>query len=460
MNLYRIVLPVCLMLGACVPSLTPETPTRAFTATNESALPPMKTFSAPRPDRVRQSNRDIARDFLDLTFQLESGRNLPVLTRFEGPISVRVTGNAPVSLSMDLNRVLHRLRSEAGMKIAQTNGETANITIQAVPRSAIRKALPQAACFVVPNITQLSQYASARRTPRTDWGRLRTREQMAIFVPADAAPQEVRDCLHEELAQALGPLNDLYRLPDSVFNDDNVHTVLTGYDMLILRLMYAPELRSGMTRRQVAEVLPALLTRMNPAGEGMAPRRLPTTPRAWVKSIQSALGPGTGPMERRAAAREALSIATVMGWQDHRRAFSLYAMGRLTQPYDPAAAQTYFTQADAIYARTPHTELHRAYVASQMAAFSLSQGDADRTIALVSPHLTTAARHENAALLSTLMLLRAEALDLSGRGVEGRAVRLDSLGWARYGFGADWAVRAKLREIGSLSPLKGRNGRI
>jgi len=34
------------------------------------------------------------------------------------------------------------------------------------------------------------------------------------------SPQEVRDCLHEELAQALGPLNDLYRLPDSVFNDD------------------------------------------------------------------------------------------------------------------------------------------------------------------------------------------------------------------------------------------------
>ena len=28
-----------------------------------------------------------------------------------------------------------------------------------------------------------------------------------VFVPADASPQELRDCLHEELAQALGPLN-------------------------------------------------------------------------------------------------------------------------------------------------------------------------------------------------------------------------------------------------------------
>jgi hypothetical protein len=32
---------------------------------------------------------------------------------------------------------------------------------------------------------------------------------------------------------------------------------------------------------------------------------------------------------------------------------------------------------------------------------------------------------------------------------------MDSLGWARYGFGSDWAVRAKLREISSLNPLKG-----
>jgi hypothetical protein len=60
--------------------------------------------------------------------------------------------------------------------------------------------------------------------------------------------------------------------------------------------------------------------------------------------------------------------------------------------------------------------------------------------------------------LATLMMLRAEALDLSGRVSEAQAVRLDSLGWARYGYGADWAVRAKLREVGALSPLKGPNG--
>jgi hypothetical protein len=74
---------------------------------------------------------------------------------------------------------------------------------------------------------------------------------------------------------------------------------------------------------------------------------------------------------------------------------------------------------------------------------------------MIAPHVETARINENAALLSTLLLLRAEALELENRSSEAQAVRLDSLGWARYGFGSDWAVRAKLREIAALNPLKG-----
>ncbi|SDJ23645.1 Protein of unknown function [Lutimaribacter saemankumensis] len=452
----RLLLPACLVLSACMPGGPSETATRAAQFT-ESALPPMKTFSSPRPTPPVQSNADVARDFLDLAFMLESGRRLPYFSRFEGPISVRVTGSPPAHLGLDLNRLLTRLRTEAGIDIRQTSNANANITIQAVPRADIRRNLPQAACFVVPNISRLSEYRKARRSPRTDWGQLRVREKLAIFLPADASPQEVRDCLHEELAQALGPLNDLYRLQDSVFNDDNVHTVLTGYDMMILRVYYAPELRAGMSQRDVAERLPAILARINPGGQNLSPRRAEATPRAWVQAIQTALGPGAGPIERRRAAAEALDIARRMGWSDHRMAFAHYAMGRLTQRVDESVAQEHFLAADHYYSLTPHTELHRAYVASQLAAYALVQGRGQDALALVTKHLGTAARHENAALLATLLMLRAEALDYLGRTAEAASVRVDSLGWARYGFGADWAVRAKLREVAALNPGKGRS---
>ena len=203
----------------------------------------------------------------------------------------------------------------AGVEAAHDAGvihrdlKPANILIHAVSRKAIRKALPQAACFVVPNVTSLSDYKRLRRTQALNWARITERETISIFIPNDSSPQEMRDCLHEELAQSLGPLNDLYRLSDSVFNDDNVHTVLTGFDMLVLRATYDPALRSGMTRAEVAARLPGILSRINPRGDTLAPNRAARTPRVWIDAIETALGPGTKPAARRKAATEALQVA-------------------------------------------------------------------------------------------------------------------------------------------------------
>lgn len=451
-------LPLCIGLSACMATAPLEQPSRASTEAT-TILPPMKTFTASRASKPQVSNTDLARDILDLAFQLESGRQLPRFTRFEGPITLRLTGHAPISLSLELDALTDRLRREAGINIRRVQSGQASITIEAVSHAKIRRHLPSAACFVVPNVSSLAEYSKARRAPRTDWTQLQNRERLAIFVPSDAPPQEMRDCLHEELAQALGPLNDLYRLSDSVFNDDNVHTVLTGYDMLVLRAFYAPELQNGMSRAQVAERLPTILARLNPAGANRSPEYLRTTPRSWIEAIQTALGPGASAAGRRSAAQKAVNIARSEGWTDHRRAFSHYALGRLTQSQDPDVALSHFLAAQRYYSQRPGTQLHSAQVAQQLAAYAIHEGRGQAALDIIDPYLDVAKRHENAALLSTLMLLRAEALDLLGRSTEARLVRLDSLGWARYGFGADWAVRAKLQEITALSPLKRGNGR-
>ncbi len=453
----RYVLPLLLLLAACAPAPR-AADTAARLAVAIPKLPPAKQFSAARPDAPARSNADIARDFLDLAFTLESGRPVPVFTRFEEPITLRVTGRADPALARDLRDLLRRLRDEAGIDIRLTRGPEANITIESVPGARIRSVLPQAACFVVPNVSSLSDYARNRRSARTAWSELRTRERVGIFLPADISGQEARDCLHEELAQALGPLNDLYRLSDSVFNDDNMHAVLTGFDMLILRAYYAPDLASGMSRDDVARRLPAVLARLNPAGEGLPARPLAPTPRAWSDAIQEALGPGAAPAARRAAAERAVAIARASGWRDHRLAFGHFALGRLTQSHAPDAAREHFETADRTLAALPRSEPHRAFVRAQLAAYAIADGDAERALALTARAMPVASRHENAMLLSTLMLLRAEALALAGRPQEARALRLDSLGWARYGFGPDGAVRGKLAEIAALNPRNHTGG--
>ena len=452
MNLRNLLPAIMMALASCAPGAVSELPGRA--APLVTSLPAMKTFSAGTVSRATRSNAEIAEDFMDLAFQMESGRRLPFLTRFEGPISLRVTGPPPVSLAPDLGRLVTRLRQEAGLKISVTDSENANINVVAVPKRQMQKYVPSAACFVVPNVRDWAHFKSNRRSNLVDWTMLRRREQISIFVPADAAPQELRDCLHEEIAQALGPLNDLYRLPDSVFNDDNFHTVLTGFDMLILRAYYAPELRNGMRREEVARVIRPLLARLNPAGEGRAAQKPRRTSRAWISAMQVALTNQSAPARRRVAARQAISLAQASGWNQTRLGFAEYANGRLSLMSNPEAALQSFRKADLIFASRPEMALHRAYVAVQLAAFQLAQGNGQGVIDTVTPYINTAARYENAALLASLMMFRAEGLELIGRASEARTVRLDSLGWARYGFGSQREVNARLAEIRALNPLK------
>ncbi|MEM9638106.1 MAG: DUF2927 domain-containing protein, partial [Pseudomonadota bacterium] len=96
----RLILPLIMVLNACVPVTQGGTASRAVIA--ESTLPPMKTFGRAQINRPPVANADLVRDFLDLSFQMESGRELPVLTRFEGPITLRVTGAPPPTLTSDL----------------------------------------------------------------------------------------------------------------------------------------------------------------------------------------------------------------------------------------------------------------------------------------------------------------------------------------------------------------------
>ena len=151
----------------------------------------------------------------------------------------------------------------------------------------------------------------------------------------------------------------------------------------------------------------------------------------------------------------AVSLATALNWDGPRNGFAHYAFGRLNVGYDRDVALSAFNQALRIYNRSPETRLHAAHVTVQLAAFALSAGDGAAVLSLVDGAMPIAAAHENAALLATLMMFKAKALEMTGRGAEARVVRMDSLGWARYGFGADANVRARLNEIASLNPLKG-----
>lgn len=436
-----------LVLAACG---SPETARRA---TGALTLPPMNTFARATPDRPTQSNATVARDFLDLTFTLENGQSLPIFTRFEGPISVSVQGRAPASLTRDLDSLLGRLRREARIDIKRVNANAdAQITIQPVTRAQIQRVAPSAACFVRPNVSSWSEYRARRNDPETFWNRLTERKKMAIFLPLDVSPQEIRDCLHEEIAQSLGPVNDMYRLTQSVFNDDNFHTVLTGFDMLVLRATYDPALRTGMSRAEVSARLPAILARISPRGGRADIARMPPANPEWQRAIIQATNPGENRAKRITAARRAVALAGGFGASDTRLAYSHYVLGRLSLSRNPDQALGNFLAAGKIYQNRPDTAIHEAHVAMQIAAFQLSAGRAEVALGLVDRNLDVVIQSEHAALLSLLLLIKAEALAILERPGESVTAQNDALAWARYGFGNEADIRARISEIRAISP--------
>ena len=96
------------LLAACSGAQT-EVPERRLVTV--ASVPVMNTFPPTEARHPTRSNAAIARDILALEFQMESGRDLPALTRFEGPITIALTGDVPAIAPLELARVIGRFRA-------------------------------------------------------------------------------------------------------------------------------------------------------------------------------------------------------------------------------------------------------------------------------------------------------------------------------------------------------------
>ena len=71
-----------------------------------------------------------------------------------------------------------------------------------------------------------------------------------------------RSCVHEELAQGMGLANDYPHARPSVFNDDEEFALLTRHDELLLRLLYDPRLRPGLTEAEARPIIQTIATEL------------------------------------------------------------------------------------------------------------------------------------------------------------------------------------------------------
>ncbi|MFN0113668.1 MAG: DUF2927 domain-containing protein [Paracoccaceae bacterium] len=91
----------------------------------------------------------------------------------------------------------------------------------------------------------------------------------AIAVIRGEHPDLLRlSCIHEELAQGLGLVNDSPSARPSIFNDDEEFALLTRQDEMLLRMLYDPRLKLGMTPDDARPLVETIAVQLVGPGQG------------------------------------------------------------------------------------------------------------------------------------------------------------------------------------------------
>ena len=261
--------------------------------------------------QTQYSNESLAQLFVRLTHDLEWGAERPHLVRFEDSVRVGLSGRGADQYAGFIGDYLAELRRETGIDISASSDKP-NLAIRFVPGPEFRRRLPQHLCVVAPGRLDWETFrGDPVRYGTRAYETQRTLKAMTVFIPDNIAPYRLRLCLIEEIAQALGPANDFYGLGDSIFNDDAAHIWPTRLDYLMLRVLYAPGMRTGQSREETLLTARTALDRLNPHGRGAPPlkRLRPQIYDNWVRSIREALDRRRSRSARVRSAEQAVKIA-------------------------------------------------------------------------------------------------------------------------------------------------------
>jgi hypothetical protein len=212
-------------------------------------------------ERTTFTDAEIIDGFYRIVFGAEfhvSG-SVDRIRKYEKPVRVLADSRAKPDRRKQVENVVDDIRSKIRhLDIAMADSsKEANITVTLVRDRDIEKTIRkfygrEQAARIVKSLEP--QCLSGFR--KDELFRI---ERSDVIVVVDAGEFIFRDCIYEELLQALGPINDDDDLPWTMFNDEVQMGFFGIYDQYLLNILYDPRIRAGMTKDQVKELLPQIL---------------------------------------------------------------------------------------------------------------------------------------------------------------------------------------------------------
>ncbi len=219
------------------------------------------------------------REYTERTGRLWARESGSVLHRWEQPIRYRLSFGATVEAAKrqrdrrELARFSARLQRLTGVGFSPTDSqEAANMHIFVLNEDE-RRALGPTLRQLVPGISTATVNSALRMNRDTYCLAFAVTPQdspvytRAIIIIRAEHPDLMRQaCIHEEIAQAMGLPNDSPDARPSIFNDDGEFALLTTHDEMLLRILYDPRLRPGMTEAQARPIVERIATELVAGG--------------------------------------------------------------------------------------------------------------------------------------------------------------------------------------------------
>jgi len=404
------------LAAACMPAREASSPavTVQQAAPAAARLPAFPRLGAALPaGHTAYDNASLARLFTLLSHDVEWGARRRHLMRYEAPVSVRLEGPGAEDHFPFIDRFLAQLERDSGLAIARAAGP-ANLHIRLVGGARFDALLPTAYCVVAQGDLNWEVFAAnpSRHGARALLAAARL-EQTTIFIPQTAPPYLVRNCLLEEIPQALGLANDLYGLGPSIFNDDAAHLWPTKLDYLMLRVLYTPEMVTGLDRRETERRALAVLNRINPAGINAPP--LPLLRQRslgdWPELIQKVFSRGASEREVRDYAQKALTIVEAYAPMSAQHCHTLITAGRVLSRPEPERALELLDLAQRV-CDLAHgvSDIRHARIKLESACALLRLERFDEAIAVTEAIWPVLAAHGQDERLAALYTMQSEAL--------------------------------------------------
>jgi hypothetical protein len=195
------------------------------------------------------------------------------LLRWEKPLRVSVDFGASVPQARqatDRARVesyFTRLSMLTGLSITMTNTAPdfwvhfASVDERAAMGPALSRELSDLTPGQIDAVTNMDPNTYCQVLTQSDPGSNVYTDAVAV-IPSEHPDLLRLSCIHEELAQALGLPNDSNAARPSIFNDDEEFALLTPQDEAMLRILYNPALRPGMTESEARPIVQTLASRL------------------------------------------------------------------------------------------------------------------------------------------------------------------------------------------------------